>query len=183
MKKLIFIIIIIAPAQLFAQVKWDLSLDVLFESSETAYFDPPDRYSGLGTAVAFRVTPLFNWGKHFIGGPYFSMVPGVEVFRYDESPIWLELGFVVGPRFEIAGAHELRALVQIGYRQWLSDFDFLESNGLATNLNITFEFNTEKSLSPKAEIGFLAQPTGGNDDVFISVSPYWYIGGGIVIKK
>jgi len=166
-----------------AQVRWDFSVDYLFESEGTAFFDPPNRYSGLGSAVLLRVSPLFEIGEHFIGGPYVSTIPSVEIFRFDVSPTLFELGFQIGPRFEIAGAHELRAMAQIGYRQWITSDEFISSNGLATNLNITFEFNKENALSPKVEIGFLTQPTGGNDEVFISFSPYWYVGGGIVLKK
>lgn len=181
-KALIIIPLLLVYSTLNAQVQWDLGLDYVFESEETGYFNPPDRFSGMGSAVMLRGSALFEWGEYFIGGPYIGLVPGIEIFRFDESTSWVSVGLAVGPRFTIADDHEIRGLAQIGYRQWLTGSDFLSSNGLATNLNIAFIFNKDHSISPKAEIGFLAQAAGGNEDVEITFSPIWYIGGGVVIK-
>lgn len=184
MKKTMIVIglALLCVSQLSAQVQWGLSLNYHFESEETAYFDPPDRFSGLGSAIALRGSAEFPWGEHFIGGPYLQIIPSMEVYRFDVSPIVFELGLMIGPRFPVSN-HEIRVTGQIGYRKVSSDSDFVDSDGLATNLNIEFLFNRENSISPKVALGFLAQPTGGNDEVFFSFSPYWYIGGGVVIKK
>jgi hypothetical protein len=175
------IFVVLALNHSNAQVRWDLSLDYYFESSETAYFDPPDRFSGLGSGIGLKGKAAFPWGNRFIGGVYLGFNPSVEVFRFDESFSIIELGFFVGPRFDV-GNHEIIATGEIGFRKIASSFDAIDGQGLGTNLNISMVFNKDKKISPKAELGFIAQPTGGNDDVTFTFSPYWYIGGGIVIN-
>ncbi|MEM7551206.1 MAG: hypothetical protein AAF363_16105 [Bacteroidota bacterium] len=177
---LFFIICTVSTS--FAQVQWNVSANVLLEAEEVAYFDPPDRFSGLGSAFLLRGAALFPWGNRFIGGPYLKFSPGVEIFRFDESPTLVELGLSIGPRFEIVEEIEVRALVDIGYRGFLSSSDIVSADALATNLNLEVIFFKENTISPKFNLGFLAQPAGGNEDVFFSFSPYWFIGGGIVVN-
>ena len=162
----------------YAQPQWGASLNLLFGASEAAYADPPDGYADMESAVMLSGNVGFPWGDWLIGGGYINAVPGIEVGGFDAS--FVELGFFLAPFFEVADDHELRVAAEIGFRQWFSS-DQDNMAALGTNLVATFVLNKDNKISPAFNIGFNAQPAGGNDDVFFSHSPQMYLGGGVII--
>ncbi|MEP3388380.1 MAG: hypothetical protein ABJO02_09350 [Reichenbachiella sp.] len=162
----------------YAQPQWGASLNMLFGAGEAAYADPPDGYADMSSAVMLNGNVGFPWGDWLLGGGYFHAVPGIDVGGFDAS--FIELGFFLGPNFEIADDHELRVTAEIGFRQWFSS-DQDNMSALGTNLLGTFIINKDNKISPAINLGFNAQPAGGNDDVFFSHSPQMFIGGGIII--
>ncbi len=161
-----------------AQVQWGTALRYVFEGE--GYLDPPDRYTALGSSIMFSGEAAFPWGDWLVGGGYVNFSSGVEIYYLDYSPSVLELGFFLGPQFDVGSDHQARAVAQIGYRGWLGGGNAME--GLGTNLNMNFIFNKSSSISPKIDLGFVAQPVGGNDIYFFSHSPTWYIGGGAIFR-
>ncbi|WP_420580837.1 hypothetical protein [Reichenbachiella sp.] len=161
----------------YAQPQWGASLNFLLGAKEAAYADPPDGYADMGSAVMLNGNVGFPWGDWLLGGGYFHAAPGMDIGGFDAS--FIELGFFLGPNFEIADDHELRVTAEIGFRQWFSS-DLDNMSALGTNLLATFIFNKDNTISPAINLGFNAQPAGGNDDVFFSHSPQMLIGGGII---
>lgn len=180
-KSILAILICCAISRLsLAQPNFGLTAQYHFESEETGYLDPPDRYSDLGPSIALRFDLIFEIGDVFEMGTYTLLSPSTEIYRLDATFFMGEIGFLIGPRFDVGSNHELRAYAQLGVKGlFSSEFDPMGAFG--TNLNANFVFNKDNKISPKVDIGFIAQPAGGNDDIFFSHSPYWYIGGGIII--
>lgn len=149
-----------------------IGLGYLFEGE--AYFAFPDVYSGTAGSVFLRFFYDHYFSEKITAGGYVQFAPTAEFFRFDNASM-IELGLAFKPRFILADQFALKPGFNVGYRKFSSDNDFVDSNGLATNLSIELQYDWQRTFIPFFELGFLAQPAGGNDFTDITFGPKWYI--------
>ena len=99
----------------------------------------------------------------------------------DEGSFMYEFGFTLKPRFPLAGgAAAFKPGLSIGYRGISSDIPESDKiNALAMNVSLEVQFQTSGAIVPFIELGFLAQPAGGNDPTKVTFPPIVYFGAGI----
>jgi hypothetical protein len=114
------------------------------------------------------VTPKFAIGAYINYSP--TEVEGVESSA-------TEFGMAIKPRFFMSPEISIKPGLNIGYRALSADEEFADDvDGLAVNLSIEGQYHMEDSLViPFVDIGFLSQPTGGNDFADITWAPIMYI--------
>jgi len=115
------------------------------------------------------VIPQLAFGGYFNYSPYSEAGYSLNLF---------EFGMAIKPRFMLAPDMAIKPGVNFGYRFTTSDFEPAEINAFGLNLSVEIQ----KQLSGMlvfGEIGFLAQPSGGNENVEVTFAPIFYIGGGI----
>jgi hypothetical protein len=93
----------------------------------------------------------------------------------------IEFGGAIKPRFPIAeGKAVLKIGLNIGYRMVSSDLQAMDKiDAMGLNLTVEVQFATSSNLAPFIEMGFLAQPVGGNVDYTVQFPPIIYFGGGV----
>ncbi|WP_319478308.1 outer membrane beta-barrel protein [Marispirochaeta aestuarii] len=114
------------------------------------------------------VTPKFAIGAYVNYGP-------AEVEGVDGS--FAEIGMGIKPRFFISPEISIKPGLNIGYRSLSSDSEYGDDvDGLAVNLSIEGQYHLANSpVIPFLDIGFLSQPTGGNDYADITWAPIMYL--------
>jgi len=184
MKKLLILISIIAmPVYALAQVNWELSLNYHLGADENVYLEEPDAFLSMESALGFKGRATMPLGGTFVGGLFLGYIPSVGLEEADTDASLLEFGLMFGPNFEV-GDMNLITTAEIGYRTTSVDESGISNlDGLGLNFNAALWIKPSESICPKVELGFITQPTGGNDDTSVTWSPYWYIGGGIVFNK
>jgi hypothetical protein len=55
-----------------------------------------------------------------------------------------------------------------------ADDEFVAGDGLGLNLGVEFQYDMGFAFMPFAEVGFLSQPWGGNEDTDITYDPILY---------
>ncbi len=91
----------------------------------------------------------------------------------------VELGLAIKPRIPLRNAVAGRDLlitasIMLGYRgTFPEEGDATDALGLNFGLEFRVPINDRFALS--LEPGFLSQPTGGNDDVFVTFDPIFYL--------
>ncbi len=180
-KLLIFIVAITSGWSTHAQMQLHASLDFFPSAEEIIFFDGARGiYSGYSSSIGIKGKAKFPLGDYFQFGPYLRFIPSVSNMRFDTKHTIISLGASVGPRFSVED-HEFQVDAEIGFIG-VTGSDDSGYSGLATNLNMAFVFNKDNDLSPMANIGFLSMPTGGDGDIGVSISPYWFFGGGVVFR-
>jgi hypothetical protein len=119
--------------------------------------------------------------EKFAVGAYINFSPmSWEVS--DEGSTLFEIGFSFKARFPIAdGAAAIKPGLCIGYRSISSDIPQSdEVNALGVNMSCEVQFDVHQIFVPYFELGFLAQPSGGNDDWEVAFPPIVYFGAGVV---
>ena len=118
--------------------------------------------------------------EKFAVGAYVAFSP-MSWDGYSSGSTMFEVGFSLKPRFSIGnGAAAIKPGFSIGYRSMSSDRSRADGvKGMAADMSCELQFDTHNIFVPYIEIGFLAQPTGGNDYDDINYPPIFYIGGGI----
>jgi hypothetical protein len=114
-------------------------------------------------------------------GAYVNFSP-VSVEWYSTTATIYEFGGAIKGRFPLGdGSMVIKPGLNIGYRMISSDdYRIDKSDALALNASVEIQFNTKNIFVPFFEIGFLAQPVGGNDYTNITFPPIIYFGGGVV---
>ncbi|MGD0590265.1 MAG: hypothetical protein ABSA44_05640 [Bacteroidota bacterium] len=113
-------------------------------------------------------------------GAYANFSP-VSVEWYSTTAAIYEVGGAIKGRFPLGdGSIVIKPGLNIGYRMISSDYYIIDkSDAMALNASIEIQFNTKNLFVPFFEIGFLAQPVGGNDYTNITFPPIIYLGGGV----
>lgn len=114
------------------------------------------------------VTPKFAVGAYLNYSP--TEVEGVESSS-------TEFGMGIKPRFFISPEISIKPGLNIGYRSLSSDEDFADDvDGLAVNVSIEGQYHMlDSPVIPFVDLGFLSQPTGGNEFADITWAPIMYI--------
>lgn len=93
----------------------------------------------------------------------------------------IEFGGSLKPRFPLGdGGAVIKPGLNFGYRMISSDNPYADKiNALGLNVSVEIQFASSGKIVPFAEVGFLAQPAGGNSGSDITFAPIIYLGGGI----
>jgi hypothetical protein len=119
------------------------------------------------------ITPRFCIG---LFGHY---VPSITYENSTVEQSMFEIGFAIKPRFTLSDTVILKPGLGIGYRKYSSDEKTADNmQALGTNFSCELQF-VSKSFTPYIEVGFLAQPVGGNSDWSMDFPPIWYVMGGV----
>ncbi len=92
-----------------------------------------------------------------------------------------EAGIAFKPRFLLSPTVALKPGFNFGYRG-MSAPDLggdSDGDGMALDISAELQFDRFEGFLPHLEAGFLTQPVGGTDDVWISWAPIFYLGVGI----
>jgi hypothetical protein len=118
--------------------------------------------------------------EKFAVGAYVNFSPMSSDYSNIGATLF-EIGFALKPRFPIAdGAATIKPGLNIGYRLISSDIPASdEVNAMAINVSCEVQFDAKQGFVPYFEIGFLAQPVGGNDLTDVTFAPIIYFGGGV----
>ncbi len=106
----------------------------LLKADYTAYFSD---FIGLGGYINY-------------GNPYYSGFGEISM---------AELGVVFKGRFQIGEKMLAKFPPYVGYRTYGND----AGQGLGINLSSVLEYQASEKIKPFLDVGFLTQPTGGND--------------------
>ncbi|MCU0411727.1 MAG: hypothetical protein MUF82_04250 [Bacteroidetes bacterium] len=124
----------------------------------------------------FYLMEKFAWGL------YAKIAPGVTTELSDEDATMYEFGMALKPRFILGnGDIAIKPGLEIGYRILDIDVDVegVDVNGMALNGSVELQFKTQGNLVPYAKVGFIAQPSGGNDFDDVTWAPIFYVTGGV----
>ncbi len=112
-------------------------------------------------------------------GAYFNFSPTTSEAS-DYGATMIEFGGSIKPRFPLGdGSAVIKPGLNIGYRRYSSDSPVMKDvSAMGLNASVEIQFNVQQVFVPYFEIGFLAQPVGGNDLTGVSFPPIIYFGAG-----
>jgi hypothetical protein len=112
-------------------------------------------------------------------GAYFNFSP-VSSPASTSGATLLEFGGSIKPRFPLGdGSAVIKPGLNIGYRMYSSDSNVMDKvDAMGLNVSVEVQFDIKNIFVPYIEVGFLAQPVGGNDITGISFPPIIYLGVG-----
>jgi hypothetical protein len=113
-------------------------------------------------------------------GVYANFSP-VSSVASTSSTTMIEFGAAIKPRFPISnGAAVIKLGLNIGYRMYSSDVPIMDKiDAMGLNVSAEVQFKTAGKIVPFVEVGFLAQPVGGNTYTDVTFAPIIYFGGGV----
>jgi len=166
MKRLFLAWLVVFPLTLHGQdlpkSELNFSLGYLFEGE--VYLAYPNQYASAGETLLFKVD-YAAFVSDFIGlGGYFSY--GNPYYDGYDAISMAEVGFVCKARFRAGEKFLLKIPVYVGYRSYGKQ----AGKGLAVNLSGVLEYQGG-NFKPFLDVGFLAQPIGGNDYTDVTFSP------------
>ncbi len=180
MKKLILLTLLFLSTNLFAlpgkNIQVSISGNYMFED-DNLYFAEIDRYFYVGDAIIFKAELDFylkafsrNFGIGLfanIGSPWYDGYEETSMTEFGPSLKWrIEVNQMV-----------LIPTLYIGYRSYEEN----AGDALGLNFSLKAQFPQDRFV-PFVDIGFLAQPAGGNDDTDMTFSPVFIIGGGVAFN-
>ena len=96
---------------------------------------------------------------------------------FDDTDVYHTIGICISPLF-YTDTITIKPNIKLGYRSIPGGSSSSDSvQGFATDFGIQFQKRAE-GLQPIVEIGFIAQPTGGNEDIWFEFSPIFYFAAG-----
>lgn len=166
-----------APQGLMARTT-DLGITVSLWLSGDVDFSGPKITKNTGFLM--RVFYDAYVAEKFCVGAYVSMSP-ISWEGYDKGTTLFEFGGSFKARFPLGdGGAAIKPGLSIGYRTASIDqLDPTGINAMALNASVEVQFATASTFVPFAEIGFLAQPVGGNGVRDMTFPPIIYFGGGV----
>ena len=177
MKRAILISLLFLQINLFAQSKHNSELSIagtFMVESDNLFIAEANRYFFVGDALLLKAEYdyyLDSFSKHFglglyinIGSPWYD---GYEETSMTEIGTSLKWKFFINKVVLIPAAY-------VGYRS----YEGSAGEGLGLNLSVKAQLPQDKFI-PFAEIGFLTQPVGGNDESDATYSPVFIFGGGV----
>jgi hypothetical protein len=122
------------------------------------------------------LTPKFSMGLYFT---YCSMA----VEDSDIKTSLISVGGTIKPRFMLSENLQLRPGLAFGYNAMKNDQMKDASNGLNVGMQIELTTKLQDGVGFVAELGFISQPTGGNDDGDITFPPIIFLTIGLELFK
>ncbi len=112
--------------------------------------------------------------KLSIGG--FLLLAGTSVDEVDEGAMITTLGATLKGHFPLQSGWKLRPGIAFGYQ--MTSSDAFDDN--VTGLDVGFSFEVVKPLANAknalvGELGFITQPSGGNEDADVTWGPIFYL--------
>ena len=116
-------------------------------------------------------------GNDFAVGLYINFSQ-IEAEDADIDGTMKEFGFAFKPKFYMSPTLAVKPGLNIGYRL-ITSSDIEDIEGLGVNFSCEFQFLNNKKPAFYIDLGFLAQPTGGNDYYNLTFGPIFYILAGV----
>ncbi len=139
-----------------------VSAGYLFEGE--AYAWTPNRYGSYGETYWIKADYV-GYLSNLIGlGGY--VATGQPYYGANEAVSMTELGVVCKVRFKASEKFVVKFPLYIGYRSYGGG----AGRGLAVNFSGVLQYQGEK-LRPFLDVGFITQPTGGNDYSEVTFAP------------
>ena len=140
------------------------------------------KYSDVTKETGF-LTKIFYDGylmEKLAVGLYVDLSP-VSIKESTTGSTMIEIGVAFKPRFLLAdGAAAIKPSISLGYRNFSSDNTYADKvNAMGLNAACEIQFYSP-SVMPFIEIGFLGQPSGGNDYSDLTFPPIFYFGAGVI---
>jgi hypothetical protein len=168
----LLVISLAAMGQELPKSELSVSLGYLMEGE--VYVWTPNVYGSVGETVLFKADYTGYFSDYFgVGGyvsyanPYYWAFGNVSMY---------EVGFLLKGRFKAGEKMLIKLPVYVGYRGYGNE----AGQALAINVSGVFEYQSEK-VKPFLDIGFLSQPTGGNDATSMTFSPTFQVSAGITL--
>ena len=153
---------------------------------------PGDIYVGdpldvdIGTEMSMMLRGMGDWkvGDKITAGLFATFVS----LQVDEDDVggadvpdqMLEVGGTIRFIVQAAPQIKVRPGVGLGYRTISGGDDIDDIAGMGVNLSVEIEYDRPTGVDPYADVGFITQPNGGNDDVDVTWGPILYLMGGVV---
>lgn len=167
-----------SPKSSISETEIGISAGLWFSGTASVWTDDWEESVDKSNSLMFRAILDKNIGRDFAVGMYgnFSQFKAEDA---DVDGTMMEFGFAFKPRFYINPTFAVKPGLNIGYRQISSsDIDTIDALGL--NFSCEFQFLNDEGPSFYMDFGFLAQPTGGNEDWHFTFGPIFYLLAGVL---
>ncbi|MEM9361052.1 MAG: hypothetical protein AAGA43_00380 [Bacteroidota bacterium] len=132
---------------------------------------------------------IYGFYDFFITNSFAIGLNGSVAFPFlellDENVNFYELALALKPRFSLSEKVSYKPGFNLGYRIITSD-ELSEDDGtiqgLGLNLTNELQFHVSDSFTPFLDVGFIAQPAGGNDEFNVTFSPLIVLRAGLVFN-
>lgn len=160
----------------FTERTRDLAFSVGYIFEGSAYFAEPNRNSAHSAGLMVRTFYDKYVAEQFAVG-VFAQSAFTDFPRYttDSGALMIEGGFSFKARFLANEKVALKPGFNLGYRHYFADDDFVAGGGLGLNVGLEAQYDYGAPWLPYLELGFISQPTGGNDSTDITYDPIVYI--------
>ncbi|MEM7486053.1 MAG: hypothetical protein AAF348_12670 [Bacteroidota bacterium] len=122
---------------------------------------------------------FFITDKFAVGGNASIAFPSNEFLG--ESITFYELALALKVKFSLSDTLSYKPGFNMGYRLTTSD-DLDTIQGLGLNLTNELQFHVSENFTPFIDLGFITQPTGGNDEFNATFSPLIVLRAGIAFN-
>lgn len=180
-------VVLLAPATLSSQeperrIEFGAALGYLFEGE--AYLAEIDRDVAVGATPLLHLNAGVPVRENVVAGGYANLaVP--EIGPWTDGGTLLEIGVEVTPSFEAgASGASIAVPLNLGFRNYSTSDEFVfrgvtgDWTGLGTNAAVEYRLPRETYVL-RGQLGFLAQPLGGNDESDVTFAPIYYLAVGI----
>lgn len=178
---LLTLAVLLSSAAAHAGPSWGVALKGALLTEGEVRLDGDDFEAKMQTETAILgVVEAHRWVAEGFGIGVYGAFATLSVEDTDDGEATLRVvGATLKTRFDMGDATELRLGVNIGYQQVEpEDSDSDEINGLGVGATADLVFGTA-STRFLGTVGFLSQPSGGNDDIELTFEPIWYFGAGV----
>lgn len=145
--------------------KNELSISVGYMFEGEVYVWTPDVYGSVGESVLVKADYVTWFTDYFGLGGYVNY--GSPYYWAFETVTMGEFGIVFKGRFQAGEDLLIKVPAYIGYRTYSNE----AGQGLGINASMVLEYQLEGKVKPFLDVGFLAQPTGGNDATTMTFAP------------
>ena len=129
-----------------------------------------DVYQGTGSGLMLHTFYDHFVAEHFGLGVFFSF-SRPELNFFEEPASYTEVGLALKPRFFLGDNFTVKPGLNLGYRVINESFIEDPVTGLGIDLTTEIQFNIAGAFKPYVDLGFITQPTGGNEDSDITFGP------------
>jgi hypothetical protein len=163
-----------AHSQNLKSTEFSISVGYMIEDA-VLYFHEINQERYVGDTFLLKADASYfsdSFSKRFGFGIYYTF--GEPFYAFYDVVSQHEFGLVIKAKFSASRMLLIVPTVYVGYRS----YDGEAGEGLGLNFSTIFQFPMD-NISPFVDIGFMTQPTGGNDETDITYSPVFIIGGGV----
>jgi hypothetical protein len=181
-KLFLTLLILLKPVNSLFSQEQDLNVDF---SLLAGLLLPGELYISTGSVETYPETamsPFFilavdlSQSRALSFGAYYQLT-NMGYYALDDTDVYHTIGLCISPLF-YTNTITIKPNIKLGYRSIPGGSSSAGPvQGFATDFGIQFQKRAE-GLQPIFEIGFIAQPSGGNDDVYFEFSPIFYFAAG-----
>ena len=167
-----FILVFTVSTSVFSQDQsWNLNFKGGLLFPGTVSVDGFDLDTEMGWLIHGNVDAMVA-PKLSLGG--FILIAGTSAADFDESASITTLGATLKGRFTSSSNMQFRPGIAFGYQMIGGDaFDDVKGLDIGAFVEVVKPLQNKNALV--GELGFITQPSGGNDDADVTFGPIFYI--------